>query len=84
MVKERKIDFEGRKYEQKADTVFNGLYDGKENKLQHAGASDRVDYQRILMIFLGEDTISGSELLCICRAMGVEQAALMALLEGAA
>lgn len=36
------------------------------------------------MIFLGEDTISGSELLCICRAMGVEQAALMALLEGAA
>ncbi|WP_281821239.1 hypothetical protein, partial [Eisenbergiella massiliensis] len=43
-----------------------------------------IDYQRILMIFLGEDTISGSELLCICRAMGVEQAALMALLEGAA
>ena len=43
-----------------------------------------IDYQRILMIFLGEDTIGGSELLCICRAMGVEQAALMALLEGAA
>lgn len=43
-----------------------------------------IDYQRILMIFLEEGTISGSELLCICRAMNVEQAALMALLEEAA
>lgn len=43
-----------------------------------------INYRRILMIFLQEDTISGSELLCICRAMDVEQAALMALLEAAA
>lgn len=43
-----------------------------------------IDYQRILMIFLEEGTISGSELLCICRAMNVEQTALMALLEEAA
>lgn len=43
-----------------------------------------IDYQRILMIFLEGGTISGSELLCICRAMKVEQAALMALLEEAA
>ena len=43
-----------------------------------------INYQRLLMIFLGEDTISGSDLLCVCRAMVVEQAALMALLEGAA
>lgn len=43
-----------------------------------------ICYQRILMIFLGEDSVSGSELLCICRAMKVEQAVLMALLEEAA
>ena len=37
----KKSILRGGNIEQKADTVFNGLYDGKENKLQHAGASDR-------------------------------------------
>lgn len=43
-----------------------------------------IAYQRLLLVFVWKEALSGSELLCICRVLEVKQADLMALLDGAA
>ncbi len=43
-----------------------------------------IDYQRLMRIFNQNATISGSELICLCRVLEVDQSDLMALIDGAA
>ncbi len=43
-----------------------------------------IEYQRLMRIFDQNETISGSELICLSRALEVEQVALMKLLENVA
>ncbi len=40
-----------------------------------------IDYQRLMRLFNQNATISGSELICICRVLEVEQSALMTLID---
>ena len=40
-----------------------------------------IAYRRLLMVFVWREALSGSELLCICRALEVKQNELMGLLD---
>ena len=44
----------------------------------------KIEYQRLLRIFNQGATISGSELICICKLLEVKQADLMAFIDEAA
>lgn len=43
-----------------------------------------IDYQRLMRIFNQNATISGSELICLCKFLGIKQPELMALVDDAA
>lgn len=43
-----------------------------------------IDYQRLMRIFNRNAIISGSELICLCKVLGVKQSELMDLLDSAA
>lgn len=43
-----------------------------------------IEYQRLMRIFNQNATISGSELICLCKILEVDQADLMALLDSVA
>lgn len=40
-----------------------------------------IEYQRLMRLFNQNAVISGSELICLCRVLGVRQEELMALLD---
>lgn len=40
-----------------------------------------IEYQRLIRIFTQNATISGSELICLCKVLGVKQADLMNFLD---
>lgn len=40
-----------------------------------------IAYRRLLMVFVWREALSGSELLCICRVLGVKQQEIMGLLD---
>lgn len=43
-----------------------------------------IEYRRLMQIFNQNATISGSELICLCRVLEVKQAELLILLDGVA
>lgn len=43
-----------------------------------------IEYQRLMRIFNQNATISGSELICLCRVLEVKQSELMNLIDSAA
>lgn len=43
-----------------------------------------IDYQRLMRIFNQNAVISGSELICLCKFLGIKQPELMALVDDAA
>ena len=58
------------------------VIDSKEMSYTRISEESGIEYQRLMKIFNQYVTISGSELLCLCKVLEVNQAKLMALLEG--
>lgn len=56
----------------------------KQKGIKYTFISEKtgIDYQRLMRIFNQNATISGSELVCLCKVLEVEQVELMALLDG--
>lgn len=63
---------------------FKNIIEYKGIKYIFVAEKSGIDYQHLMKIFNQNETISGSELICLSRALEVEQAALMGLLENGA
>lgn len=63
---------------------FKNTIEGKGVKYTLVAEQSGIEYQRLMRIFNQNATISGSELICLSRALDITQSALMELLKEAA
>lgn len=49
-------------------------------KYTYIAKEAKIDYQRLMRIFNQNAVIRGSELICICKVIGINQGSLMQLL----
>ncbi len=68
----------------KITQFLKSIIDRKGIKYKFISEKTGIEYQRLMRIFNQNATISGSELICLCRVLKVEQSALMELIDGAA
>lgn len=60
---------------------LKNIIDCKGIKYKFVSDKSGVEYQRLMRIFNQNATISGSELICLCRVLEVKQSSLMELLD---
>lgn len=60
------------------------LITNKGMKYTFVSEKASIEYQRLMRIFNQNATISGSELICLCKVLDVQQSELMALFDSVA
>ncbi len=58
----------------------------KEKGIKYKFISEKtnIEYQRLIRIFNQNAVISGSELICLCKVLNIQQSELMALIDNIA
>lgn len=60
---------------------LKNIINSKGIKYSFIAEKTGIDYQRLMRIFHQNATISGSELICLCRVLEIKQSVLMKLIE---
>ncbi len=64
--------------------LLKSIIDSRDINYIYISEKTNIEYQRLMRIFNQNATISGSELICLCKVLDVPQSELMALLDDAA